>query len=358
MNESSYFLEKLLSIPSPSGQEDTAGQFLVQQMAALGFRAHRDEAGNAVGIVGNSDARREIVLLGHIDTVPGDIPVRRQGNLLYGRGAVDAKGPLAAFVLAAARVAPELSDTKIVVIGAVGEEAHSPGAHYLKEAMPAPTCAIIGEPSNWDAITLGYKGSMRVKYRWTQPTSHSASERPGPAEKAVDFWNRLVGYAKAENAGRTSHFDMLIPALCKFRTFSDGLNDGVETKIGIRLPPGFDPDTLQQKMLLWSDGAELTFPTLEMPFQADKNASPARALRRAIRAEGGRPRPKLKSGTSDMNVVGAVWDCPMVAYGPGDSSLDHTPDEHIDVQEFERAINVLARALEILSNTKESREVV
>jgi LysW-gamma-L-lysine carboxypeptidase len=75
-----------------------------------------------------------------------------------------------------------------------------------------------------------------------------------------------------------------------------------------------------------------------------------RALLWAIRAQGGRPRFKLKTGTSDMNVVGPIWKCPIVAYGPGDSSLDHTPDEHIDVKEFCRAILVLARALETLAN--------
>jgi LysW-gamma-L-lysine carboxypeptidase len=69
---------------------------------------------------------------------------------------------------------------------------------------------------------------------------------------------------------------------------------------------------------------------------------------KAIRTEGGRPRFKLKTGTSDMNTVGPAWGCPIVAYGPGDSSLDHTPNEHIDVEEYKRAIDVLTRALEIL----------
>jgi [amino group carrier protein]-lysine/ornithine hydrolase len=79
-----------------------------------------------------------------------------------------------------------------------------------------------------------------------------------------------------------------------------------------------------------------------------------RALLQAIRAQGGLPRFKMKTGTSDMNVVGAVWSCPMVAYGPGDSALDHTPEEHVDVREFKRSISVLARALEILSAMRDT----
>ena len=47
-----------------------------------------------------------------------------------------------------------------------------------------------------------------------------------------------------------------------------------------------------------------------------------------------------------MNIVGRIWNCPIVAYGPGDSSLDHTPNEHIDLNEYLRAVRVLTRALE------------
>jgi LysW-gamma-L-lysine carboxypeptidase len=70
---------------------------------------------------------------------------------------------------------------------------------------------------------------------------------------------------------------------------------------------------------------------------------------RSIRQAGGRPRFKLKTGTADMNIVGPAWGCPIVAYGPGDSSLDHTPGEHIEIVEFRKAVDVLVNALEILS---------
>ncbi|MHB1319178.1 MAG: [LysW]-lysine hydrolase [Anaerolineae bacterium] len=349
MLDEAEFLEKLLSIPSPSGGEDVFAEYLLAQMRKLGFRASRDEAGNVVGSVGHPGAAREIVLLGHMDTVPGFITVRWDDGKLYGRGAVDAKGPLAAFVLAAARVAPKLNTTKVTVIGAVEEESHGWGAQYLAETMPAPDVAIIGEPSAWDSITLGYKGRLNMEYRLVQPGGHSAGEAPGPAEHAVNFWNRLRRYAYAFNQGRDGRYNTLDPALRDLHTYSDGLYDYVEMNIVARVPPDFGIDALQASMEEWSAGAELRFLGSDPAYRSEKNTPPVRALLRAIRAQGGSPHFKLKTGTSDMNTVGPVWDCPMVAYGPGDSSLDHTPREHVEIEEFRRSIAVLAQALETLA---------
>lgn len=342
------FLRELVEVASPSGDEDAVGEFLVKSMGELGFRAHRDEAGNAVGEIGAPEAERVIVLLGHMDTVPGKVPIRQEGSLLYGRGSVDAKGPLATFILAASRVADELGDARIRVIGAVEEESYGRGAKHLAGTMAPPECVVIGEPSHWEGITLGYKGRMCVDYRRSQPGSHSAGEEQGPAEKAIAFWNRLMTHAEQQNGGESGRFTTLDPALNEFRTFSDGLDDGVEMRIVMRVPPGVDTDELKANMESWSKEAELSFSPIDQPFQADKNTPLVRALLRAIRDQGGRPRFKLKTGTSDMNVVGPAWGCPMVAYGPGDSSLDHTPDEHIDVREYRRAIKVLGGALRLL----------
>jgi LysW-gamma-L-lysine carboxypeptidase len=302
--------------------------------------------GNVIGELGDPGAERTIVLLGHMDTVPGRIPVRREDGFLYGRGAVDAKGPLAAFVLAAARAAHHLRRTRVTVVGAVEEEARSRGAHHLARTMMPPDGVIIGEPSGWEGITLGYKGTLRVDYRLTRAAGHGAGDRTTPAEGAVAFWNRLVRYAADQNGERRPpRFDTLDPALRSIGTSSDGLEERVEMSVGLRLPMGIDTGALREAMRQWGDGAEVSFPYSEQPFRAKKNTPVVRALLRGIRAAGGRPRFKLKTGTSDMNVVGPAWGCPIVAYGPGDSSLDHTPDERIEVDGFHRAVGVLVRAL-------------
>ena len=69
------------------------------------------------------------------------------------------------------------------------------------------------------------------------------------------------------------------------------------------------------------------------------------AIWQFLGSRAGTPRTTVKLGTSDMNVVGPVWQCPILAYGPGDSSLDHTPEEHIVLDDYLRAIRVLTEVL-------------
>ena len=136
--------------PSLSRHEAAASAWLVEQMRAAGYdRAFVDEAGNAVGELGDPSASRTIVLLGHIDTVPGNIPVRIEaaadGDLLFGRGSVDAKGPLATFVAGAARfgsAAARGRGLRVVVVGAVEEEAAtSKGARFIAARFDGTTRA-------------------------------------------------------------------------------------------------------------------------------------------------------------------------------------------------------------------------
>ncbi len=105
---------------------------------------------------------------------------------------------------------------------------------------------------------------------------------------------------------------------------------------------------LARKPQAWQPDGELVLDLGDPPFEAEKNSAVVRALLRAIRAQGGTPRLKLQTGTSDMNVLGTAWCCPIAAYGPGDSALGHTPHEHIDLGEFLRGVDVLTGALELL----------
>ncbi|MBI3537991.1 MAG: M20/M25/M40 family metallo-hydrolase, partial [Chloroflexi bacterium] len=226
-------LQGLVSVYSPSTQERDAVDYFVAQMNALGFRAVVDDAGNAVGILG--EGAREIVLLGHIDTFQGFIEPRVEDGKLFGRGAVDAKGCLATFVSACARVGKR-DDVRFVVIGAVEEEcATSKGARYAVTQY-APEFCIIGEPSGWDRITLGYKGRVLVDYAIEKSMTHTASGTRAAAEDAVAFWNSVATYAAEFNRDKTRVVDKLDLSLRYVHTDDDPFNDAVTMRIGIRVP--------------------------------------------------------------------------------------------------------------------------
>ena len=89
-----------------------------------------------------------------------------------------------------------------------------------------------------------------------------------------------------------------------------------------------------------------TFPGLPVQaYRGEKNTPLVRSFLKAVRETGGKPGFVVKTGTADMNIVGPAWKCPVVAYGPGDSSLDHTPNEHLFLDEYNKTVQVLAKTL-------------
>ncbi|HEX9580462.1 MAG TPA: M20/M25/M40 family metallo-hydrolase [Gemmatimonadales bacterium] len=384
-------LRHLVAIPSPSGGERAASETLVHWMGEHGFAARVDDVGNAVGTRGTGAL--ELLLLGHIDTFPGEIPVRQEGDLLHGRGAVDAKGPLCAFAVAAARAAVP-AGWRVTVVGAVEEEAAtSRGAHQvLDERVPAvggpgpPAACVIGEPSRWDRIVLGYKGRLVVDAVLRAPFSHSAGSQPLPAERAVALWSAVTRHCEGANRGsgpNQAQFDALTPSLRAMVTTDLGTYGEARLSMGVRLPPGVDPSAAEADLVSamaqslfgpadgvdasaengsregvpcrhhgfrsrLESGLQLTCTVFghEWAFKAGKSNALVRAFLAGVRGQGGEPRFVVKTGTSDMNLVGRHWpDTPILAYGPGDSALDHTPGEHVSVREYLRSVSVLEAVL-------------
>jgi [amino group carrier protein]-lysine/ornithine hydrolase len=349
-------LEALVRLPSPSGAEGAVARTLVAALAPYADEAFVDESGNAVVVAGTG--RRRVTLLAHLDTAPGAPPVRLEGGVLHGRGTVDAKGSAVALAVALARAPAAVRGALTLrFVGAVEEEAPSSrGARHALVAYPRPDLLIVGEPSGWDAFTLGYKGALRLRLVAERSSAHGAREDETAAEALVEAWTRLRRWAGG-TAPTAAAFDRLQIALLALGSEHDGLRDRAEAAVGFRLPLDWPPERLVGALAELDLGpiVRWTAAAGERAVRGERDGELARAFRTAIRAAGGGARSKVKTGTSDWNVVAPVWPCDAVAYGPGDASLDHAPDERLPLADLDRAVGVLEHVLATVADRTRDR---
>ncbi|OGS63611.1 MAG: hypothetical protein A3K59_06755 [Euryarchaeota archaeon RBG_19FT_COMBO_69_17] len=338
----------LLGTPSPSGSEGPALDVFSLHAERLGFAVTRDAAGNARATLGAGQPH--ILFLGHIDTVPGFWPPRTEDGHVHARGAVDAKGALAAGLLAAAKVGPSARGTRTVV-AAVGEETDSRGVFELLRG-PAPDAVLVGEPSGWDRVTIGFRGQRFGTFEARVRPAHGSAPAPSALDLAVDTAARLR--VSVASMARGSVF---ASPSCRIVGWTHAATPAEETagfRADVRAPKGFDWSRLEEAVpgILWSRPTEAVL--------VDKGNPVVRALVAAIRANGGRPSYVLKAGTSDMNHAARVWKVPMASFGPGDSTLDHGPDEQLSLEEFRASIGILedayGRLAESLGNQVEKSQ--
>jgi [amino group carrier protein]-lysine/ornithine hydrolase len=333
-------LRRMVEIESNSGHEKRLAGFLVEELPSWGFETYVDDVGNAIARRGDPSAPM-VMLVGHMDTVPGGPPVRLDGDLLYGRGTVDAKGPLATMICAAASAS--VDGAQYVVAGVVEEETYGRGATHLASCF-RPAVGFVGEPNGWAGVGIGYKGRIMVRYNVYRPAVHTASPEEKASEAAVAFWNDVVAYCTSVTTGEKA-FDRPIATLNEMT----GDIERAALVISVRVPPGFHLPSFESFLHNASRGGELVIDDRTPGVRVDHRGAAVRALCAGIRARGARPTLKLKTGTADLNIVEPVWNVPMAVYGPGDSALDHTDDEHISLTEYGTAIDVLRDALDHLA---------
>jgi [amino group carrier protein]-lysine/ornithine hydrolase len=366
------FLTNLLGIYSPSGKEENIGSFLIQEMTKLGFEVGRDAIGNVIGVIG--DGEPVILLCGHMDTVAGHMPLRVEEGKIYARGAVDAKGPLAAMVMAAVAVAKEPRfKGKILIASVVEEEATSRGVrHLITEGIKADY-AIFGEPSGVENITIGYKGQIQLKIVIKTETGHSSTPWlfDNALDKAYELWvkiKRSYPYPTLDLA--ESPFNAV--TVCLIKVGGGRANSVIpfeaEMNIDVRVPIHFTTDQISEEIQKIINDYQAANPktilkasvldTVE-PFEVNKTSPLVHTLSSSVRKVLKKPATLLrKTGTGDMNILGKAMNLPIVTYGPGDSHLDHTADEHIVISEYLNAIEVyketLLKLAELHNNRKES----
>jgi [amino group carrier protein]-lysine/ornithine hydrolase len=352
-------LRNSLEIYSPSRSESILANFLKDVCLDLGFeQANIDSVGNVVAMKGSGSP--VILLCGHMDTVPGIVPVRLDGDYMYGRGASDAKAPLISMLLGAADF-PKQNGT-IIFAGVVDEEGNATGIKNLvKDRNLRPHYAIFGEPSGIDNITVSYKGRLEIRLLCDVNNSAHASApwiSLNAIEEIYNIWANLkkvldsyeinnsknkanlVSYSITEVNGGSSH--NVTPQKCRMT-------------IDIRIPANLSCDDILSLLdaklnEIKKDKNDITIKyhveDRTEPFQASASSTLVRSLVLSI-LDNRKKRPLLlkKTGTGDMNILGNVLNIPVVTYGPGDPHSSHTVNERVYIPEYLTGIEIYKNTL-------------
>ena len=195
----------LIDIDSTTGREGDACRWISSWLSDRGYDVvEQPVANNRFNVIATLD-RPDVVLSTHIDTVPPFFPSREEEGLLYGRGACDAKGILAAQIAALERLRAE-GERRVGLLVVVGEERGSQGAHAANTRTPGSRFLINGEPTD-NRLGSATRGVYRVRLRASGRAAHSSHPELGESaiEKLLDALIELRGLALPEHPemGRT-----------------------------------------------------------------------------------------------------------------------------------------------------------
>jgi len=357
-DEALNMLYEMLQIYSPSGKEDEIASYIKERLHDLGFmNVRRDKAGNVYGEIGSGEYT--ILLCGHMDTVPGYLPVRWEEDKIYGRGAVDAKSSLAAMISAATRLRPKIHDEgKVIVAGVVDEEGRARGIRQLIREGLNVNCAIFGEPSGVGNITFAYKGRILLAVKCKTKSGHVGAQHiyDNAIEAAFKLWMHIRDLCD-QHRSPNGIFYSLTSSIIGIRSWRSmgGLPDKCSVTVDLRVPPKFtskDVITLVKGAVEKAAGdlnAEVSLQVLDRvePFVARRDTPLMKSLSKAIFEVTGREARFIrKTGTGDMNIFGGKLNVPVATYGPGNGRLSHTECEYISVSEYLMSIQVYERAVE------------
>ncbi len=363
------FLTNLLGIYSPSGKEEDAANYLVDEMKNMGFEVGKDDIGNVIGVVGVGEP--VILLCGHMDTVAGHLPLRIEEGKIYSRGAVDAKGPLAAMIVAASAACKEPRfKGKILVASVVEEEATSRGVRHLIAQGITADYAIFGEPSGIENITIGYKGQIQLKIICKTETGHSSTPwmYDNALEKAYELWEQIKNASSYPSLDPSaSPYNAVTACLVKVvgGRATSVVPFEVEMNLDVRVPIQFSTAQVYEQIEKIITKYHAANPRVSVkatvqdtvePFEVNKTSPLVHILSSSVRKVLNKPATLLhKTGTGDMNILGKAMNLPIVTYGPGDSHLDHTLNEHIVTSEYLNAIAVYKETILKLSELHNSK---
>lgn len=334
-------LADLVAIPSVSGTEETIAEFVEQTARGWGLEVVRDDTSVRVEVAGAGPGAT-LALVSHLDTVPAGAGWTRdpflptvEGTRLYGRGAGDAKAPVAA-MLAAARDLVERGRPdagRVLVVFGYGEETKHTSMEHAVERIGHVDAAVIGEPTNLD-LAVAQRGLMMVDLVARGDQRHAAY-----ATAEGEFANAAVVLARDLLRLATLFTDRTHPVLGPVTATPTMLEAGVSRNttppvakavLDVRSTPAWSHEEIAARLrqALASD-VVVTSQRL-VPCETPAGS---RLLAAAQRVRPGASR----FGSPTCSDWVFLRDADAVKCGPGTSLRSHTPDEYVDLPEVSEA---------------------
>lgn len=329
-----------MEIQSPTGEEEAIARFLRDRVASARRSAILD--GRSVVVPPAVDDSRPLVLIaGHIDTVPprGNAEPRRDGETIWGRGAVDMKGGLAVMLSLLDEPAIGVGWARVGAVFYAGEEGPAEGndlGRLLEGAARWGRDAELGillEPTG-DAIEVGCVGVVNAEVIFRGVAAHSA--RPWLGRSAVDaaipFLERIASFAPREHSVSGFLFrETAVVTILRAGTTRNVVPGELTANLNYRFPPAWDEARARARVMELTAGADET----RVGDVAPGGAIPTeRPLFATFLAESGRPA-RAKQGWTDVARLSALG-VPALNFGPGNPDFCHTDDEQTTIGSLER----------------------
>lgn len=331
---------RLVDIESITYNEGAVGRELVQILAGRSFVVEtmpvlqntesRNNSERFNVYAGKAGETPDVVLSTHTDTVPPFFKSSEDDEFIYGRGACDAKGIIAAQILAAERLRND--GVRVGLLFVAGEERDSAGAKVANEHPRGSRFLINGEPTD-NRLALASKGTLRVRLTAKGKMAHSAYPELGESaiHKLIEVLNRLLALKLpvTEDVGPST----LNVGLLEGGRAPNVIADHAEAQVMIRLVG--PAEETRAAILKAAEGlADVDF-ALEIPFQR-------------LRKIEGLPT-MIAAFTTDIPWLDQ-WGEPLLL-GPGSIHVAHTPEERLSKRELREAVDLYVKVAKRLVGT-------
>ncbi|HSH95053.1 MAG TPA: M20/M25/M40 family metallo-hydrolase [Roseimicrobium sp.] len=367
-------LKELIALPSvnpaflpandPRAGEHRVSDFLAATAAIGGLDVElipvvRNRRNILARLTPSGEVRQRIVLAPHTDTVGGGeeldsiLQPRLKSGRLYGRGACDTKGCVAAMLTAVLNVAKQRNrprHTEIIFAGLIDEENGQLGSRHLASSGFAADLAIVGEPTRLEVISA-HKGDLWLKLETHGKAAHGAT--PDLGRNAVLEMARVVEVLETDysRALKQRRHRLLGSPTVNVGSIRGGLQANIvpahcEITIDRRTIPGETESVIRREILalLAKNKLKATIANSKAGACLPLETNPRLPLVRQFLKATGRKKALGVHYFCDASVLSA-GGIPSIVFGPGDIAQAHTSDEWISVDSLARGTALLTRFL-------------